>query len=65
MSDFRRGEWCDALDGLYWRFIEKNKVFFGKNYRLSMMVKILDKMDKDKRKKIFFAAEDFIRRNTN
>jgi hypothetical protein len=29
-----------------------------------MMVKILEKMDKDKRKRIYSAAEDFIKRNT-
>jgi deoxyribodipyrimidine photolyase-related protein len=65
MSDFKRGDWCDTLDGLYWQFIEKNKVFFGKNYRLSMMVKILEKMDKDKKKRIYSAADNFIKRNTN
>jgi Uncharacterized protein related to deoxyribodipyrimidine photolyase len=65
MSDFKRGDWCDSLDGLYWQFIEKNKIFFGKNYRLSMMVKILEKMDKDKKKRIYSAADDFIKRNTN
>ena len=65
MSDFKRGDWCDTLDGLYWQFIEKNKIFFGKNYRLSMMVKILEKMDKDKKKRIYSAADNFIKRNTN
>jgi deoxyribodipyrimidine photolyase-related protein len=65
MSDFKRGDWCDSLDGLYWQFIEKNKIFFGKNYRMAMMVKILEKMDKDKKKKIYSAADNFIKRNTN
>jgi deoxyribodipyrimidine photolyase-related protein len=65
MSDFKRGDWCDTLDGLYWQFIEKNKVFFSKNYRLSMMVKILEKMNKEKKEKIYSAANNFIKRNTN
>ena len=65
MSDFKRGSWCDTLDGLYWQFIEKNKIFFGKNYRMAMMVKILEKMDKDKKKKIYSAADNFIKKNTN
>jgi len=64
MSDFKRGEWCDILDGLYWKFIDKNKTFFSKNYRLSMMVKILEKMDKNKQQKIYSAAEKFIKANT-
>ena len=46
-------------------YIEKNKIFFGKNYRMAMMVKILEKMDKDKKKKIYSAADNFIKRNTN
>jgi hypothetical protein len=29
-----------------------------------MMVKILEKMDKDKKKRIYSAADDFIKRNT-
>ena len=27
MMDFNKGEWCDILDGLYWRFIN-NLDFF-------------------------------------
>jgi deoxyribodipyrimidine photolyase-related protein len=65
MSDFKRGDWCDIVDGLYWKFIDKNKIFFSKNYRLSMMVKILEKMEKNKRIRIYSAADDFIKRNTN
>ena len=64
MSDFKRGDWCDVMDGLYWRFIEKNKNFFSKNYRLSMMVKILEKMDREKKQRIYLAAENFIKNNT-
>ena len=44
MMDFKKGEWCDILDGLYWRFIENKRDFFGKNPRLSMMIRVLDKM---------------------
>ena len=28
MMDFKKGDWCDIMDGLYWRFIEKNEKFF-------------------------------------
>ena len=49
---FKKGEWCDILDGLYWRFIENKRDFFAKNPRLSMMIKDLDKkMNKDRKKK--------------
>ena len=52
MMDFKRGEWCNTMDGLYWNFINKNRKFFQKNPRLSMMVRIFDKMKSD-RKKLF------------
>jgi len=64
MSDFKKGEWCETMDGLYWKFIENNKKFFSTNYRLSMMVKILEKMDKDRKSKIFKAADVFVENNT-
>jgi deoxyribodipyrimidine photolyase-related protein len=64
MMDFKKGEWCDILDGLYWRFIEKNKDFFLKNPRLSMMVRVLNKMNLERRKKIIDLANKFIEDNT-
>jgi len=64
MMDFKKGQWCDTLDGLYWRFIEKNRDFFSKNPRLSMMTRTLDKMNPDRKKLIMDAAKDFIKNNT-
>ena len=49
MMDFKKGEWCNTMDGLYWRFINKNRDYFKKNPRSSMMVTLFDKM-KEKRK---------------
>jgi deoxyribodipyrimidine photolyase-related protein len=64
MMDFSKGEWCHTMDGLYWRFISRNRNFFLKNPRLSMMVRIFDKM-KDERKKMILAESDkFINKNT-
>ena len=65
MMDFKKGEWCNIMDGLYWRFINRNRAFFLKNPRLSMMVHILDKMKPDRKKLIFSAADNFIKENTN
>jgi len=64
MMDFKKGPWCNIMDGLYWRFIDKNKKFFLKNPRLSMMVKILEKMKPERKKEIFSAANSFIKENT-
>ena len=64
MMDFKKGDWCDTMDGLYWRFINKNRKFFLKNPRLSMMVKIFDKMKVERKKLILSEAEKFINKNT-
>lgn len=64
MSHYKKDEWCDVLDGLYWRFINKHRELFAKNYRMSMMVKMFDKMDEEKRKRILPKAEKFIKTMT-
>jgi deoxyribodipyrimidine photolyase-related protein len=64
MSDYKKGEWSDVWDGLFWRFIEKNSAFFAKNYRMSMMVKTLEKMDPVKKKRLIKLAENFIHEKT-
>ena len=64
MMHFKKGSWCDIMDGLYWRFIDKHKDFFLNNPRLSMMVRILEKMNEERKNKIFNAANQFIKNNT-
>ena len=64
MMDFKKGDWCNTMDGLYWRFINKNRKFFLKNPRLSMMVRIFDKMKIERKKLILSEAEKFITKNT-
>ena len=64
MSDYKKDDWCDVLDGLYWKFIDINKDFLGKNPRLSLMVNSLKKIDEERRKYIFKQAEIFIEKNT-
>ena len=64
MSDYKRGEWCDVVDGLYWQFIEKNKKYIKSNHRLSMMAYSLEKIDPERKKRIFTQANKFIKYNT-
>ena len=64
MMDFKKGDWCNTMDGLYWRFINKNRSFFLKNPRLSMMVRIFDKIKPERKKLILSEAEKFINKNT-
>ena len=64
MSNFKKGDWCEAVDGLYWGFIEKNRDFFASNPRLGLMVRSLDKMNKERKNAIYRAADEFINKNT-
>ena len=59
MSDYPQGDWCDTVDGLYWRFIDKHRDFFAGNPRLALMPRALDRIAEDRRERIFAAAEDF------
>jgi deoxyribodipyrimidine photolyase-related protein len=65
MSNYKKGEWCDVVDGLYWRFIENNLNFFKTNPRLSLMVNALTRLDPERKKLILTKAEEFIENNTN
>jgi deoxyribodipyrimidine photolyase-related protein len=60
MSDYKKGEWCETVDGLYWRFIDRHRDFFSGNPRLAMMSRMLDKLDEVRRRRIFDKAEAFI-----
>ncbi len=56
MGHYPKGDWCEAIDGLYWQFIEKHQAFFIKNHRMSMMVKTLQKMDFKRKQQIYKKA---------
>lgn len=60
MSDYDKGDWTEVADGLYWRFIDRNRDFFESNPRMAVMPRSLDKMKVEKKKRIFGLAEDFI-----
>jgi deoxyribodipyrimidine photolyase-related protein len=64
MSHYERGDWCDIWDGLYWRFIEKNRERFAKNKNMNIAVKQLDKMSENKKRILGYRAEDFLKNKT-
>lgn len=64
MSDFKKGDWCDTVDGLYWRFVDKHSTFFESNPRVSFMTRNLQRMDKERQVRIFARAEEFLDRCT-
>ncbi|MEM7683107.1 MAG: cryptochrome/photolyase family protein [Planctomycetota bacterium] len=73
MSDYPKPErrddpadpdWAQVFDGLYWRFVDKHREFFSSNPRMSMMARSLDKLDAERKGRIFAIAEAFIERTT-
>ncbi len=64
MSDYPKGSWCDAWDGLYWRFVHRQRRLFEENPRSRMALGTLERMDPGRRDRIFAAAEEFIGRTT-
>jgi deoxyribodipyrimidine photolyase-related protein len=65
MSNYAKsGQWVDEVDGLYWRFIDQHRKVFAANQRMSMMLGTLERMDADRKERLFRAAEGFLARNT-
>jgi len=63
MSDYPKGEWQEIWDALFWRFLNKQRDFFLKNPRLSMLVKTFDKWDEKKKSFILQKAEDYLNKH--
>jgi len=60
MSNYKKGEWQNAWDGLFWRFMHKQRDFFLSNPRLSMLVRMFDKMPKETRQKHLENGERYL-----
>ncbi|MFM1771865.1 MAG: hypothetical protein RLZZ71_1007 [Bacteroidota bacterium] len=61
MSNYKKGEpWEKIWDALFWNFIERNTPFLSRNYRLSMMVSLLNKMDEQKKQGHLALAQSFL-----
>jgi len=56
MSEYGRGPWCDALDGLYWGFIERNRGSLAQNPRMVQIVSSLTRITPSRRERIMNAG---------
>jgi len=65
MSDYSKGEWCDVVDGLYWRFIKNHQAALLKNPRMGTMARALDKIAPGRKETIFKAAALFLNQVTS
>lgn len=60
MSDYKKGDWQQIWDGLFWRFMDKHRTFFLSNPRLGMLIKTFDKMETKKKQKLLNSAENYL-----
>ena len=49
MSDYKKNNWSEVWDALFWTFINKHKGFFTKNPRMNMMVAMYDKKNNEQK----------------
>jgi deoxyribodipyrimidine photolyase-related protein len=63
MSDYKKTNWFDKWDSLYWYFIYKHKNILNKIYSTTMQVKILMKMTKEKSEYYFNNAKKLLKYN--
>jgi len=61
MSDYEKGTWQPIWDGLFWRFLSKQRVVFSKNPRWAMLLSTWDKMPEEKRANHLKNAEQFLK----
>lgn len=59
MSDYKKGDWSDIWDGLFWRFLEKHEDLISKTPRMKMLLKYLKKNKTEIQKKIADAEKAF------
>ena len=55
-----QANWSEIWDGLFWRFMDKQRKFFSSNPRLGMLLKTLDKMNAAKKERLFAIANGYL-----
>ena len=60
MSDYKKGEWQEVWDGLFWRFMHTHRNFFLQNPRLGMLIRSFDKMPESKQQAHLTSANQYL-----
>ena len=61
MSDYSSGKWEDVWNGLFWRFLHKNKTVLSKNPRVSLILGNLSRMNNETLQKHLETADNFLK----
>ncbi len=62
MSDYKKGEWSNIWDSLFWRFMDVHRAVMGKNPRMGMLIKTYDKMASEKRETLIKTSDTFLKK---
>jgi len=65
MSNYKKGDWQQTWDGLFWTFMDKHRDFFLSNPRLGMLIRTFDKMNVEKKEIHFKNAQLFFNQLDN
>ena len=60
MSDYKKEDWFEKWDALYWNFVNDNKEILKKIYAIAMQVKLLDKMEPSRLSNYIKIAKEMI-----
>jgi len=61
MSNYKKGDWQETWDGLFWRFMHSHRDFFLSNPRLGMLIRTFDKMSDEKKQNHLKNGEAFLK----
>ncbi len=61
MSNYKKGEWCDIWDALYYSFINKHANILKNNYAIANQVKNWERKNEDEQREIIYTANKFIK----
>lgn len=59
MSNYKKGNWCNVWDALFWNFMNKHRHFFLSNPRLAMLIRTYDKMSDEKKESFLVSSSTF------
>ena len=64
MSNYKKGNWSNIVDGLYWNFIHNNKEVLSKNPRMGMVMMSYRKLKGERKDYLLKIANEFIATKT-
>ena len=64
MSNYKKGNWSDIVDGLYWNFIHTNSEALSRNPRMGMVMMSYRKLKSERKDYLLNIANEFIAKKT-